>query len=428
MEHMHIQIAFITMSIIYLISSILNKKLKIPLPHSIILLSYSIYHYFPEFLNINSNENFDSIIYFLIPIILMYDAMHLKWHDIKIYKYSILYLAIFSVSISILLGTFLYKFEIFGVGMTIGMYVALFSINMATDAISVNSIFSQFKNIPHNVKVLVEGESLGNDATAMIAFYFIGLPWIINGSFDLTNIPLIMVKVYGISSLIGLIIGMLGYQLMKSFNMAKEELLIILTTSYLSFSIGEITHVSGILSIIVSIITITTLIQNSTKEKNDLISVNKKKELFKFLKKEVSTKTKQQEIHNILDIFSTFSIILVYVVMASSININNLILYWEEIIVMFIATTLIRMLVMVKFLIIGRNINIIDYVSFNGWIILTLAGIKGALSIIMLHALPSDFKFYIMFESITYGVIILSTFIYGFLLLIYMLRIAKNNN
>ena len=427
MEHMHMQLAFITMSIIYLISSVLNKSFKIPLPHSLIILSYLTYQTFPEFLNINASEHFDSIIFFLIPIILMYDAMHLKWKDIKIYKYSISYLAVVSVSISILLGALLYKFEIFGVGLSIGMYVALFSINMATDAISVNNIFSQFKGIPHNIKVLVEGESLGNDATAMIAFYFIGLPWIINGSFDLTTIPLIMFKVYGLSTVIGLSIGILGYQLMKNFNLLKEELLIVLVVSYFSFSLGEIAHVSGIFSIIVAIITLTTLIQNSISEenKNIVISPKEKKNLFKFLKKEVSTKTKQNEINNTLDIFSTFAVILVYVVMANTIDINNLIYYWKEILIMFLATTFIRMIVMAKFVFIGKSTKAIDYVGINGWVILTLAGIKGSLSIIMLHALPKDFEFYTLFESVTIGVILLSTFIYGFTLLFYMLNQEK---
>jgi len=429
MEHIHMQLAFLTMSIIYLLSSILNKKFKIPLPHSLIILSYLTYQLFPEFLDINASQHFDSIIFFLIPIILMYDAMHLKWTDIKTYKYSISYLAIFSVGVSILLGTLLYKFEIFGVGMSIGMYVALFSINMATDAISVNNIFSQFKSIPHNIKVLVEGESLGNDATAMIAFYFIGLPWIINNSFDLTTIPWIMFKVYGLSTIIGITVGIIGYQLIKEFNLVKEELIVILGVSYLSFTLGEIAHVSGIFALIVSIILVTTLINKSISEenKNILIKPSDKKDLFRFLKKEVSTKTKQNEINNTLDIFSTFAVILVFVVMANTINIDNLIFYWKEIFVMFFATTFIRMIVMAKFLYVGKKTKAIDYVGFNGWVILTLAGIKGSLSIIMLHALPKDFEFYTMFESITIGVIILSTFIYGFSLLFYMLIKEKRD-
>jgi CPA1 family monovalent cation:H+ antiporter len=420
MEHIYPEVAFITMIAIYLFSSFLQKIARIPLPHSIIILAYSIYHFFPELLNIHTSEHFDTIILFLIPVILMYDAMHLKWKYIKEYKYSIAYLAVFSVSLSILIGTSLYLFNIFGAGITIGMYVALFSINMATDAISVGNIFSQFKGVPNNIKVLVEGESLGNDATAMIAFYFIGLPWIINGSFDLALIPMITLKVFGISAVIGLVVGFVGYYLLSLFNSFKEELLIILGVSYVSFALSEYFHVSGIFGLIVGVITVKTLIDKFfEKEKVDSSLSNI--ELARYVSRTVTTKTSQKDIMNTIDTFSFMAVILVFVSMASMINIQNLLFYWKEILIMFVSTTLIRAIVMLKFVFVGKATKSIDYVGFNGWVILTLAGIKGSLSIIMLHALPKDFAYFELFESVTIGVIILSTFVYGFGLLAYMI-------
>jgi len=427
MEHVALEIAFLTMIGIYLLSSLFQKTLKIPLPHSLILLSYTIYYFKPELLNIHATENFDSIIFFLIPVILMYDAMHLKWKDIKTYKWSIGYLAIFSVTVSIVLGSLLFHFGIFGAGLTIGMYVALFSMNMATDAISVSNIFSQFKGVPHNIKVLVEGESLGNDATAMVAFYFIGLPWILNGTFDLSTIPFIAIKVFGLSTLIGLSIGILGFLMLRKFNLFKEELLIILGVAYLTFSGAEIIHASGILALIIGVITFTTLVDLSITEENAQVKINpeNKKALFKFLKKETTTKTNQKNIMNTLDTFSFMAVILVFVSMASMINVSNLMHYWKEILIMFIATSIIRFVVMAKFVLVGKATKAIDYVGTKGWVILTLAGIKGSLSIIMLHAIPKTFEFYELFESVTIGVILLSTFIYGILLLIYMSNLEK---
>ncbi len=391
MEHMTIEIAFLTMIVVYFIASIAQKYVKIPLPHSIIILSVLIYKFQPELLNIHINKHFDTIILFLIPIILMYDAMHLKWKDIKQFKWSIGYLAIFSVTISILLGVSLYYLDIFGRGLSIGAYVALFSMNMATDAISVGNIFSQFKGIPHNIKVLVEGESLGNDATAMIAFYFIGLPWIINGTFDLTNIPLISLKLFSISTVIGLVIGFVGFYLLSLFNLFKQELLIILGVTYGTFTLAEIMNVSGILALIVGVITITTLIENSLRV--ETLETKKNKNIYKFLRKQVTTKVNQENIYNTIDTFSFFAVILVFISMASMININNLIYYWKEILIMFVATTLIRAIVMTKFLLVGKATKSINYVGLNGWIILNLAGIKGALSIVMLHSLPKTFHF-----------------------------------
>ena len=426
MEHMTIEIAFLTMIGIYLFSSLLQKYIKIPLPHSIIAMSYIIYQVKPELLDIHTNEHFDTIILFLIPVILMYDAMHLKWKDIKYFKWSISYLAIFSVTVSILLGASLYSFGIFGASLSIGAYIALFSMNMATDAISVGNIFSQFKNIPHNIKVLVEGESLGNDATAMIAFYAVGLPWILTNSFDISTLPFIVLKLFGLSTILGLSIGFLGFYLLSLFKLFKQELVIILAVAYGSFTLAEIIHVSGILSLIVGIITITTLIDKSLKEEKLNTEVKTEKDKFKFLKKQVTTISNQENVKNTIDTFSFFAVILVFVTMASMINIDNLLFYWKEILIMFVATSLIRMIVMAKFLFVGKTTKAIDYVGFNGWVILTLAGIKGSLSIVMLHSIPKELEFYNLFESVTIGVILLSTFIYGFTLLAYML--IQNNN
>ncbi len=50
----------------------------------------------------------------------------------------------------------------------------LFAMVLATDPVSVVSIFSNFQ-LPHSLKILAEGESLFNDATALIVFAFVGL-------------------------------------------------------------------------------------------------------------------------------------------------------------------------------------------------------------------------------------------------------------
>jgi len=269
----------------------------------------------------------------------------------------------------------LYYFSIFGVGLSIGAYVALFSMNMATDAISVGNIFSQFKGVPHNIKVLVEGESLGNDATAMIAFYFIGLPWIINGNFDLTTIPMITIKLFGISTIIGLVLGFIGFYLLNMFNVFKQELLIILGVAYGAFTFAEIMHVSGILALIVGVITITTLIENSLREEK--LKTKKKENIYKFLKIQTTTKAKQENIYNTIDTFSFFAAIIVFISMASMIKIDNLIHYWKEILIMFFVTTFIRAIVMAKFVLVGKTTKAIDYVGFNGWIIDTCWNKRG---------------------------------------------------
>lgn len=56
-------------------------------------------------------------------------------------------------------------------------------------------------------------------------------------------------------------------------------------------------------------------------------------------------------------------------------------------------------------------------VSFRWWGVLTFAGIKGGLSIVMLTMIPSTFEHLEMFKAVVIGVIMLSTFIYSGILL-----------
>lgn len=429
MEHVSLEIALLTMIGIYLFSELIQKYTKFPLPHSMLILSYGVHRTFPDLLNIHAVEHFDKIIFFLIPLIFLYDATHLKWKDIKTYSWSIAYLAIVSVGLSIVLGASLYYFGVFGTGLTIGAYVALFAMNMATDAISVSNIFSQFKGIPHNIKVLVEGESLGNDATAIIAFYFVGVPWITYNTFDLSTLPIIAIKVFVLSGLIGLAFGLVGFYLLKLFDDMKHEFLIKISVVVGAFTAAELVHLAGIFSLITAAILFITLIEREHSEENKaiLISPENTKGLLKFLKKETTTQTNYKASMDFLEVISSFAVVLVFVSLAGLIDFELLYKYRVEIFIMFFATTVIRGAVMAKFVLIGKNVKAIDYVGFDGWLILTLAGIKGALSIIMLHSLPETFKFYEMFESVTIGVILLSIFIYGLSLLFFMLYKEKQS-
>jgi len=93
-------------------------------------------------------------------------------------------------------------------------------------------------------------------------------------------------------------------------------------------------------------------------------------------------------------------------------------LLWEyktEILIMFVATTLIRAISMAKFAFFGsvKSLTPIKPVGLEGWFILTFSGMKGALSIILVHMIPDSFEHKELFEAVTIGVVVLSIFVYG---------------
>ena len=420
MHDFTMQITLITILTLVAISRQLTNKLNIPVVFSLLFGSYTINQFFPDLFPADLTANFDEILIFSIPLMFLADAIHLKFKDINAAKYDIFDLAVIAVSLSIAAGASLYYFNIFP-QLTIGAYVALFAINMATDAVSVQSIMSQFKGIPHKTKVLIEGESLGNDATAVIAFFFVGLVWIEEGTLDVAQTAITAGSVFFGSLFLGLVLGAIFYHLLKFMDDKRSEFFILLIEAYVVYLIAEHYHISGIFAMITAIITtkafIDKQIEDQEKEDKDKIKTNKKY-LTKWLYLKASSKERLEYIYEMSSEFGYIASVIIFFVLAEIVQLDLLVKYWKEILIMFIITTVIRALSMAKFAWLKSKVS---GSKFNGekWFLLTMSGIKGGLSIILVHALPDTFEHKEMFESITIGVILLSTFIYGISLMIY---------
>lgn len=430
MDMIRFDIALLIIIGIVIFAKILNQKFKIPLVHSLIVLSY-VSHYF-GWLKLFDRENIVETLFLLIPLILLNDVLHLKFSDVQKYKKEIFLLAFVGVNIAVFITTFAtYGLGILGVGVGIGAYLVISVIITATDAISVGNIFSQFKSVSTEDKILVEGDSLGNDGTTIVLFYFIALPWMLSGNFDFTQIPLITIKVFGISTFIGFVIGYLGYLVLKQFNDRYTEFLITIATIYLAFVLAEYIHVAGVFALIVAGMTMNTLvikdINKSKKEAFENIDENKKQKLFsnfRFFKKIAATEEGHKDMVNLVGDFGFIAVTILFVALSELISPTLFQTYWKEILIFFAISTIARGLVIALFNGVSGIFKTVN-TKFNGWVILTLSGIKGGISIIMVYSIPTNYPLVKMFEAITMGLIILSIFSYGITLLIYMVHKEK---
>ncbi|SFV59799.1 Na+/H+ antiporter [hydrothermal vent metagenome] len=415
------EILLITILGLVVASDALAKRLKVPSVFLLLMGSYMIYHYIPMAVPIDLKQSFDAVIIFSIPLIFMGDALHLHFSDIKKHAWDIFYLAVVAVALSITIGASLYHFEIFG-ELTLGAYVALFAINMATDAVSVQSVLSQFKGISHHIKVLIEGESLGNDATAVIAFFFIGLPWMMSGTIDTTHATFDALRVFAVSIAIGIAIGYIFYMFLKLLNERRGEFFTFVIEAYLAYVLAEEMHVSGILTLITAIIATKAWIDMDIEAHANPSGVSKSKNFMKTLRLDsiqATTTERLEYIYEMAKEFGYIAAVMIFFVLAEMVDIEKLWHYREEILIMFAITTVIRMLSMAKFALFGKNIESIKSVNLEGWFVLTFSGMKGALSIILVHMIPSSYEHKEFFEVVTTGVVVLSIFGYGTILWLY---------
>ncbi len=113
---------------------------------------------------------------------------------------------------------------------------------------------------------------------------------------------------------------------------------------------------------------------------------------------------------------------ILFIAMAEMIDLSFLWKYRFEILIMFIATTLIRATMMTVFAWITNRTHKMADVNLRWGTVLSFAGIKGGLSIVMLTMIPASFEHLEMFKAIVIGVIMLSTFIYSTVLIVYINR------
>ena len=410
---------FTILLVFILISRIIENFTKIPSTLSIIFLSFVLSYFFPSLINLTDKE-FDDILYLMLPVILLPDILNISLDELKKHYKEIIYLALVAVIISIVASIFITPYLLPEYKFTLGMLIALFSMLMATDAITVSSIMSKFK-LPERLKIYAESESLFNDVTSLIIFYFIAIPMLNGTSLSLIDINTTLIKVVFISVFLGCIVAFMGYLMIKVLKDSFDQLLVIYLIVIVSFMIAEQLQVAGILSVVTSVLIFKYLVKkellkdtnNEIKEQN----FNFESTLIQLLNKVPSvTKKGFREYKKESEFIGIFANAIVFTILANIIDIMSLLIYYKEILIIFAITTVIRFVFM--------NAMTLKLKLPSRWArVLTYSGTKGALAIIMVHSLPNNFIYDEMFTSIVIGNVLLSTFVYTFLL---MLHIRKN--
>ncbi|KTD19574.1 cation:proton antiporter [Legionella londiniensis] len=190
------------------------------------------------------------ILYICLPTLLFESAYHLDSRQLKRNLFQILLLAIPGVLLStLLMGLIIAQFT------SIGLIIALLlgAILSATDPVAVISLF-QSLGAPKRLTVLVEGESLFNDATSLVVAKILlvlaaagSLGWetISHGILDFV-VEFIGGLLFGwaFAYLVGMLLGRLR-------SLPQIEISLTTILAYASFIIAEqILHLSGVLAVV----------------------------------------------------------------------------------------------------------------------------------------------------------------------------------
>src|SRR2546430_10800140 len=118
------------------------------------------------------------------------------------------------------------------------------------DAVAALAV-TQNLRVPRKIIVILEGESLVNDATSFISFRF-AVAAVLTGSFSLGQASLQFLFVAAGGVAVGLAVGWLATQVQKRLDDPPVQTMFSLLTPYVAYFSGEKLHVSGILAVVIA--------------------------------------------------------------------------------------------------------------------------------------------------------------------------------
>ncbi|MBT9547013.1 MAG: Na+/H+ antiporter [Candidatus Sericytochromatia bacterium] len=216
----------------------------VQLPYTVMLvlggLVLGVLHYLPEV-----QMTPEIVMTIFLPILLFEAAINIEYSHLKADLKSILTMAVLGVLISL--------FVTAGVMHWLGglpwLIALLFgSLIVATDPVSVLAIFKKL-GVPHRLTAIVEGESLFNDGTAIVAFQII-LAVVVSGRFSAVDgIQKFLVVCLG-GLAVGLVIAYGAIVLLEKIDDHLLELMITTVLAYGAYMVAESLHVSGVIAVV----------------------------------------------------------------------------------------------------------------------------------------------------------------------------------
>ena len=221
--------------------AVLARRLRIPYTVGLVLIGLALSFLSSTVIRISPQI----ILALLVPPLIFEAAFHLRWDDLRRDFWLILLLAIPGV---ILTTLFVGGVVALGTGMTIGAALVLGALVSATDPVAVVALFRRL-GVPRRLQVLLEGESLFNDGTAIVMFNLM-IAIATAGGFNFPSSVRDFITVSGGGVLIGMALGLIISQLIARIRDPLVETTLTTVLAFGSYLVAESFHVSGVLAVV----------------------------------------------------------------------------------------------------------------------------------------------------------------------------------
>jgi len=227
--------------LIAVIVGIITRRLRVPYTVGLVLIGLA--------LSLRGQAEIDFppelFLGLLVPPLVFEAAFHLNIQDLRNDLAPILALAVPGVLITTgLVGLVV----AWGTGSPLSLTLVFGALVAATDPVAVVALFRSM-GVPKRLQVLLEGESLLNDGTAIVIFNLM-ITIAITGYFSLIDSLIDFVLVSGGGLLVGLLLGLLFSQLTRRLDDPLIETTLTGVLAFGAYLVAEEIHVSGVLAVV----------------------------------------------------------------------------------------------------------------------------------------------------------------------------------
>jgi Na+/H+ antiporter len=220
---------------------VLARKFAIPYP-VLLVIGGLIVSFIPRLPEVRLNPN--TVFYFFLPALLYPAALATSWRDFRQNLRPILLLAIGLVLITMIVVAWI----VHGIfpALPWAAAFALGAIVSPPDAVAATAVTERL-SVSHRIHAILEGESLVNDATALVSLQF-AVAALMTGSFSLgyASARFVLVAAGGIA--LGLLVGFAVRAVHCRLDDPPVQMAVSFVTPFLAYLPAERLHVSGVLA------------------------------------------------------------------------------------------------------------------------------------------------------------------------------------
>ncbi|GAB3796661.1 Na+/H+ antiporter [Spirosoma humi] len=225
--------------------AVVARRLNLAFP---ILLTVGglLISFFPGLPNVNLDPSVVLVVF--LPPLLYSAAWYTNWSDFRRQMEPVVVLAL-----GLVLATSLgiaYVASMFIPGFTLATGLLLGAVVSPSDAVAATAVMKTLA-VPRKIAIILEGESLVNDATALVIFQLALAAVVGSGSFSMADSLLDFVRLAGGGIVTGLVVGYLSFWLHKHAKLEPAlETVLTFVTAYSAYLAAEHLALSGVLSVV----------------------------------------------------------------------------------------------------------------------------------------------------------------------------------